>query len=108
MALKILENVRYRIQNVDFGTFLEQRGDTSLVMRPQKDSSKQQWTFVNHSDRDAHLPTYVIRNAYNDELFVNAERATPPTDSHSVSLCESPLPNTAKWKLSATNDGNVF
>jgi hypothetical protein len=38
MALEIQENVRYRIQNVDAGTFLEQRNRSSYVMRPQKDS----------------------------------------------------------------------
>jgi hypothetical protein len=39
MALEILENVKYRIQSVDFVTFLEQRSRSSYVMRPQKDSN---------------------------------------------------------------------
>ena len=42
MPPKIQPNVNYRIQNVDFGNFLERRNGTDLIMRPMKQISEQQ------------------------------------------------------------------
>jgi hypothetical protein len=120
MALEILENVRYRIQSVDFVTFLEQRSRSKYAMRPQKDSNdlKQQWTFVKVSTARDATPTYVIRNAHYNESFMNGARlntSTPPTGAVSPLDSSSRLPQaaTAKWKLpppnnSAARGGNVF
>ena len=138
MALEIQENVRYRIQNVDAGTFLEQRNRSSYVMRPQKDNDSlkqqasilcqalcafrltiEQWTFVNVSaNRDANVPTYVIRNVSSNE-FMNAEKLnttnTPHVGNVSPQSSSAPVPHklTAKWRLpashnSATRGGNFF
>jgi len=38
----IKPDVRYRIQNVDFGTFLERRYQNDLLMRLMKENSEQQ------------------------------------------------------------------
>ncbi|KAG8778902.1 hypothetical protein FRC16_003682, partial [Serendipita sp. 398] len=44
MPITILPGVIYRIQSVDYGTYLERRNDDSLVMRPDKpDSISQRW-----------------------------------------------------------------
>ncbi|KDR69229.1 hypothetical protein GALMADRAFT_925296 [Galerina marginata CBS 339.88] len=45
MAPTLQPNVRYRIQNVDFGTFLERRNRNELLMRPMKETLQQQWFF---------------------------------------------------------------
>ena len=38
----ILNKVKYRLQNVDYETFLERRGRRDLVLRPLKKKSKNQ------------------------------------------------------------------
>jgi len=38
----ILQDVKYQIQNVDFGTVLERRDKGALVMRPMKEGSLKQ------------------------------------------------------------------
>jgi hypothetical protein len=46
MVLNIVDNVTYRIQNVDLGTFLEVNDRDEVVMRPSKDSAKQHVTIT--------------------------------------------------------------
>lgn len=41
LEVEILPGVKYRIQSVDYGTFLE-RSESSIILRPKKDFKKNQ------------------------------------------------------------------
>lgn len=74
---EILPGVKYRIQSIDYGTFLERRDDSTILRQEKEDSknqaasppniaftlyfltTKQQWTFI-RSDNTSSV--YEIRN----------------------------------------------
>lgn len=46
--MSVRPDVRYRVQNVDFGTYLERRGKVNLYLRAHKDGNKRQQVRIKH------------------------------------------------------------
>ncbi|KDR71225.1 hypothetical protein GALMADRAFT_281874, partial [Galerina marginata CBS 339.88] len=86
-------DVRYRIQNVDFGTILERRFNVDLLMRAVDDELKQQWYFRRISDG-----IFEIRNADDQDYMAEAS-----VDGSGYSAtCQKAVAGSAQrmqWKL---------
>ncbi|GJJ11726.1 hypothetical protein Clacol_005964 [Clathrus columnatus] len=64
----VLPEVRYKIQNVDFGTFVEWRGKSQILLRAEKPGIlRQQWYF-----EKVGFKTYKIKNADNPTVTLSS------------------------------------
>ncbi|KDR71373.1 hypothetical protein GALMADRAFT_254149 [Galerina marginata CBS 339.88] len=95
-------DVRYRIHNVDFGTYLERRSLVDVRVRRFKESSQQQWFFNKISDG-----IFEIVNAADKEYFLEASSI----GSAFIPTLHKKLPATRpglKWKLVDSGRGSFY
>jgi len=95
MSPDILNGVRYRIQNADFGTFLERRGKSTLVLRNLKEqNTRQQWDLKKVEGSD----TYELQNASDNDWVLSGKLSEIPSGSLMITK-RSATSAGKKWKL---------
>jgi hypothetical protein len=97
MAPQILNGVKYRIQNADFGTFLERRDKSTLVLRNLKPESKrQQWVFT----KDEKYDIYELQNADDLQYVLSGKTGNEPSSPGFLTIARGPATSTGKkWKF---------
>lgn len=127
--LEILPNVKYRIQSIDRGTFLERRGK-SVILRQLKEDSKgqeasppsikftlpvvttnQQWTFIRRDDSDV----YEIRNLIGSDSWSLSNSQVGGSTNKYTGTVEDPIlavnsNNTSEkyWRLILKSPGSTY